>query len=234
MREDHESRVPGREYQGITARPVYRHLARVSGLAAGRRTRYQVVSVDDSGAEVTSEVYSLAPEPTADCGVQLLLTSDHQLGPAAAATLTRIGQTVGVRLDGILLAGDMINTADRASDWFDEAGGAAFFATMTGRGAQESGGRLWPGAPLLQHTPLYPTLGNHEVMGDRPDLDTLVGQRDQVLPGKWDATTYQELFPAPAAHGGYRPGAYRGAGSGDWKGHLGNLCVSRRIRLCTT
>ncbi|MFY1671172.1 hypothetical protein ACN27G_14540 [Plantactinospora sp. WMMB334] len=72
---------------------------------------------------------------------------------------------VGVRLDGVLVAGDMVNVADRASDWFDAGTGPAFFAAMTGRARTPIAGRTYRGAPLLQHTPLFPALGNHEVMG---------------------------------------------------------------------
>lgn len=197
MREDADSQLPGRRFDAVTPRSVYRHLAVVRGLPLGR-TAYRVVSVDTVGTFV-SATYTLAPAVPSGEPVRLLLTSDHQLAPMVGANLTAVARTVGTELDGALLAGDMVNVPDRASDWFDHAGGSAFFAVMTGRAAAPCGGRRWPGAPLLQNTPLYPAPGNHDVMGERPDLPTLHEQFRQPLPKRWNTTTYRELFPVPAS-----------------------------------
>ncbi|HEX8628074.1 MAG TPA: metallophosphoesterase, partial [Catenuloplanes sp.] len=110
--------------------------------------------------------------------------------------------TVGVELDGVLLAGDLVNVPDRASDWFDSAAGPAFFATMTGRAHGQVAGHTWRGAPLLQHTPLFPVIGNHEVMGRWSDTATLTEQFHDTRPDDWDVTTYEELFPLPASPAG--------------------------------
>ncbi|MFY1671168.1 metallophosphoesterase family protein [Plantactinospora sp. WMMB334] len=203
-REDADSRVPGQSYPTVTRRPVYRHLARVTGLAPGR-TPYRVVALDGRGRATVSAAYSLAPAAPAGAGVRLLLTSDHQLKAMAAANLELVAETVGTRLDGVLMAGDMVNVADRASDWFDAGTGPAFFAAMTGRARTPIAGRTYRGAPLAQHTPIFPTIGNHEVMGRWSGTASLESQFHDPQPRSWDVTTYEELFPHPrSASGGPR------------------------------
>ncbi|MBF9129626.1 metallophosphoesterase [Plantactinospora sp. S1510] len=174
-REDADSRVPGRAFAAVTPRPVYRHLARLTGLAAGR-TPYRVVSVDDRGRGTVTAAYSVAPAAPEDAGVRLLLTSDHQLKEMTPANLAKVAETVGFRLDGVLMAGDMVNVPDRASDWFDCGNGLAFFASMSGRAEHTIAGRTYRGAPLLPHTPLFPAIGNHEVMGRWSETDSLESQ----------------------------------------------------------
>ncbi|SBT43817.1 metallophosphoesterase family protein [Micromonospora narathiwatensis] len=196
MREDAESSVPGRTYAGVTPRRVYRHLARVGGLPAGR-TPYRVVSVDDGGHATVTATYSLAPAVSPGRPVRLLLTSDHQLMPMVPANLATVGETAGTALDGVLMAGDMVNVPDRASDWFDSTRRPAFFASFAGRAA----GR-WPGASILPNTPLYPAIGNHEVMGRWSATGSLEEQFNDPQPGDWDVTTYAELFPVPRSDAG--------------------------------
>jgi hypothetical protein len=176
-REDQESSVPGRSYPGVTRRPVYRQFATVTGLATGR-TPYRVVS----DGTVTA-AYSLAPAVPRDRPVRLLLTSDHQLKPMVPANLAKVAQTAGVTFDGVLMAGDMVNTPDRASEWFDTTAEPAFFPTFSA---------------ILPHSPLFPTIGNHDVMGRWSDSATLEEQFNDPQPGAWDVTTYEELFPPRA------------------------------------
>ncbi|PFG20183.1 metallophosphoesterase [Serinibacter salmoneus] len=169
---------PPRE-AGIVPREVWRLVARVADLAAGRREPYRVVSVfgpQPDPLEVTggaghvwlSDVFTLAPAPAPGAAQRILLTSDHQAEPNTPANLQLAAATLGP-LDAVFLAGDMVNRPDRASEWFDGAGGAAFFATMQGRAdrADSAGASTWHGAPLLQHVPLFPAIGNHEVQGRR-------------------------------------------------------------------
>jgi len=200
-REDADSRVPGRTYSQVTPRPVYRHLARVTGLAPGR-TPYRVVSIDEQGRPTVTPTYSLAPAVPPGRGVRLLLTSDHQLLRMTPANLAKVAETVGVHLDGVLMAGDMVNVPDRASEWFDSTAGPAFFAAMTGRAATTIAGRTYRGAPLLQHTPLFPAIGNHEVMGRWSATASLTSQFNHPQPAHWDVTTYEELFPYPRSESG--------------------------------
>jgi hypothetical protein len=200
-REDAASSVPGRQYSEVTDRPVWRHHVHVTGLEPGR-TPYRVVCVAEDGGVTLSERYSLAPALAEASPARLLLTSDHQLKSMTPANLAMVEETVGVLLDGVLMAGDCVNTPDRASDWFDSSTGRAFFASMTGRGSTTIAGRTYRGAPLLQHTPLYPTLGNHEVMGHWSAEVPLATQFDDAQPHYWDTTTYQQLFPYPRSGDG--------------------------------
>lgn len=165
--EDADSRVPGRRYDALTPRPIWRHEAVVTGLAPGVRTPYRVLSVDADGRACASEVFTLAPSPPVGAGQRVLITSDHQLGAMTAANLAKVAEITGLDLAAILHAGDLVNVPDRASEWFDDSGGAAFFPVFQGRADVELSGHRWSGAPLLQHVPVYPTIGNHEVMGRR-------------------------------------------------------------------
>ncbi|MEV0734278.1 hypothetical protein [Polymorphospora sp. NPDC050346] len=227
-REDSASAVPGRSFSAVVDRPVHRQLALVDKLPAGR-TPYRVVSVDHAGRATVTTVYTLAPVAPRKQAVKLLLTSDHQLKNMTPANLEKVAETVGVRLDGVLVAGDLVNVPDRASEWFDSTTGLAFFAGLTGRASKTLHGRTWRGAPLLQHTPIYPAIGNHEVMGRWSDTAGLDSQFNDPQPlevarqkwrgsrpsgvdeatwlaeQSWDVTTYEEMFPYPSSpNGGQR------------------------------
>jgi hypothetical protein len=180
-REDQESSVPGRTYPVVTRRPVHRHLATVTGLAEGR-TPYRVVSEG-----TVTAVYTLAPAPPPDRPVRLLLTSDHQLKRMVPANLAKVAETAGVTFDGVLMAGDMVNAPDRASEWFDSATEPPFFRTF---------------ARILPHSPIYPSIGNHEVMGRWSETATLDAQFNDPQPDDWDITTYEEMFPYPRSDSG--------------------------------
>lgn len=167
-REDASSQVPGRTYTGITDRPLWRHEAEITRLRPGLRTPYRVLSVTDRGAWTASAVFTLAPLPRRRQAQQILLTSDHQLIPNTPANLQAVVDTVGT-VDAVFLAGDLVNVPDRASEWFDDARGGAFFPGLQGRAARtvEKDGvaTTYRGGEILQHAPLFAAVGNHEVMG---------------------------------------------------------------------
>jgi hypothetical protein len=224
-REDAASRVPDRTYSAVVDRPVYRQLAHVTGLPGGR-TPYRVVSIDHFGRTTVTAVYTLAPAVSKSRPVRLLLTSDHQLKTMTPANLEKVAETAGVELDGVLFAGDLVNVPDRASEWFDSTTGLAFFAGLTGRGSQTIAGRTYRGAPLVQHSPLFPAIGNHEVMGRYSETAGLDAQFNDPQPthvaqarwdaarpaykdeetwvadASWNATTYEEMFPFPRSSAG--------------------------------
>lgn len=202
MAEDSSSRVgeqteDGEVYSAYTPRDVWRHEAVVSGLTQGERVPYAVTSVTNEGAEVSSETYTLAPLPAEGQALKILLTSDHQLMPMTPANLQKVEETVG-RLDAVFLAGDLVNIPDRASEWFDdnrtEGRGGAFFQNLQGRSSfnleHEGGVTTYRGGEIIQHAPLFPVVGNHEVMGR---FNTGSGLNDQ----------YNDPRPLEVAEGVY-------------------------------
>lgn len=166
MMEDAASAQLGRNYQGLSERPVYRHEATVSGLRQGQRLDYQVTSIDDSGRRHRSDRYTLGPAPAKGQPLKILLTSDLQLKKNVAANYQKVVETVG-RVDAVFFAGDFVNVPDRASEWFDQAARDAppFFPALQGRYQQYMPEAPYKGGEILQHAPLFGTIGNHEVMG---------------------------------------------------------------------
>ena len=200
MREDAQSQTPGGPYHGVVDRPVYRQLAVVHGLPAAERTPYRVVSVPEHGDAVLSGTHSLRGALPAGTPVHLLLTSDHQLGQMVPANLELAAETAG-DLDGVLFAGDMVNLVDRASDWFDHTNGRAFFAAFGGHASWTAAGRTFTGAPIISSAPLYPTIGNHEVIR-RSAAASLHAELHDATPDDWDVSTYEAMFPVPASDTG--------------------------------
>lgn len=220
--EDRSSVVPGRSWDRLERRPIWRHEARVDGLTQGERTPYRVRSVDGSRVGV-SDTFTLGPTPSAGTPLRILLTSDHQQMPMTAANLAQVAAEVG-RPDAVFVAGDLVNIPDRASEWFDSERGG-FFALLQGRGDQEIAGRRYRGGEILQHAPLYPAVGNHEVMG-RVDAGDLFAQFESPLPRRvaqrlvaqegatgpsasrrvqdlsFNTVTYEEIFSLPDASPG--------------------------------
>lgn len=179
MYEDSGSRVGeqtenGQVYQQITARDIWRHEALVSGIS--ERVPYYVTSIADDGTAVRSEEFTLAPLPQPGQNLTILLTSDHQLMPMTPANMQKVEETIG-RVDAVFFAGDMQNIPDRASEWFDDNRGRAFFPGLQGNanllltrtpedhGAREASETLYTGGEIIQHAPMFTAVGNHEVMG---------------------------------------------------------------------
>lgn len=170
IREDQDSKVSP-PYSQTTPRDIWRHEAEVTGLKTGDRFPYQVISIrDDQGTKETikSDIFSLASQPQHGTPLKILLTSDHQLMPMVAANLQKVVETVDP-IDAVFLAGDLVNIPDRGSEWFDDMRGGAFFPCLQGRAnyALEKDGitTIYKGGKLIQNSPIFPTIGNHEVMG---------------------------------------------------------------------
>ncbi len=171
--------------QGVTPRPVWRHEAMIAGLNPGQRLPYYVTSERADHAMVRSAVYHLAAAPSRGQPVKILLTSDHQLKPMVAANLQKVMETVGL-VDLVLFAGDLVNVPDRASEWFDEMNGGAFFPALQGRAhytlEKNSQKTLYRGAAIIQNAPMYTAIGNHEVMGRRAQELSLNQQYNSAVP----------------------------------------------------
>lgn len=166
-REDPQSKIPFPPAQ-TQPRPIWRHQATVTGLLPGQRLPYQVISRVAQARSVESAIFSLSPLPKAQQPLKILLTSDHQLMPLVSANLQKVVETVG-QIDAVFLAGDLVNTADRASEWFDDKRNGAFFPCLQGKAQyrlkKDSTETIYAGGAIIQNAPLFPAIGNHEVMG---------------------------------------------------------------------
>lgn len=195
-REDSDSQVQGRAYPEVRSRNIWRHEASVTGLQPGNRLNYRVTSKHASGQLAQSDLFTLSAAPEPGTPLQILLTSDHQLKPLTPANLQKVEETVG-RVDAVFFAGDLVNIPDRASEWFDNAEGLALFPGLQGRTQHvlDKGDTqtTYTGGQLIQHAPLFPAIGNHEVMGRYSDSASLKSQFSNTLPRKWVETFY----PAP-------------------------------------
>ncbi|MGF1481978.1 MAG: metallophosphoesterase [Cyanophyceae cyanobacterium] len=235
LREDSSSQLASPPAQP-TLRPVWRHEATVSGLTPGQRVPYQVISFPEEAEQgMRSEIYTLAPKPPPGTSLKILLTSDHQQKPMTAANLQKAVETIG-RPDAVFMAGDLVNVPDRASEWFDDEQGGAFFPGLQGRANYVLDKNrkvvVYQGGEIIQHAPLFPALGNHEVMGrfsmerglnDQfndpfPRKQALIAYEkavEQINPGadpqlkeawlkanSFNTDTYEEIFTLPQSKSG--------------------------------
>ncbi|MGD1805340.1 metallophosphoesterase family protein [Dapis sp. BLCC M126] len=227
-REDQDSFVgkqteKGLIYQQPIIRDIWRHEAKVVGLTPNNSVPYQIISEKENGKNIKSKIFNLAPKPTPGKPLQILLTSDHQLKPMSSANLQKVTENFD-KLDAIFFAGDLVNIPDRASEWFDDNRGNAFFPNLQGRANYEleKNGKktVYTGGELIQNIPLFPAIGNHEVMGIFSMKTSLNYQFSQPYPrqaakylypqnpeninldiwlknNSFNTDTYQEIFTLP-------------------------------------
>ncbi|WP_244142151.1 purple acid phosphatase family protein [aff. Roholtiella sp. LEGE 12411] len=223
-REDQQSRVASqtqnRQYQQPIKRDIWRHEAEVTGLTPGMRVPYRVTSVQKSDESVSSDVFTLAPTPKSGTPLKILLTSDHQLKPMTAANLQKVVETVG-QVDGVWFAGDLVNTPDRASEWFDDNRYSALFPGLQGRAKYEmthnSVKTIYTGGKIIQNAPMFTCIGNHEVMGQFARTGSLNNEYDNTIPravaqklysdkslidNSFNTFTYEEIFTLPKSKEG--------------------------------
>ncbi|WP_293156949.1 MULTISPECIES: metallophosphoesterase [unclassified Microcoleus] len=189
-REDKDSHISDEMKKGIIdnnpiVRHIWRHEAEVTNLMPGVRIPYLVTSETKDGESVSSKVFSLSPTPAAGIGLKILFTSDHQLMPMTAANLQKVAETID-KVDAVFMAGDLINIPDRASEWFDDDRGRAFFPGLQGRAFSEIDKNgiktVYSGGELIQHAPIFPAIGNHEIMGRFSNSTSLNDQFNDPLP----------------------------------------------------
>ncbi len=223
-REDQKSRVGNQTedkqvYQKPVERDIWRHEAEVTSLTLGKEVDYQVISKPKNGSDAKSEVYKLAPAPQPGKPLKILLTSDHQLKPMTAANLQK-AKEIG-DIDAVFMAGDLINIPDRASEWFDDNRGGAFFPAFQGRAnyqIDKDGVKTnYSGGEIIQEAPIFTAIGNHEVMGRRGRSDDLGGEYNDAIPrevaqnlygesslqaNSFNTDTYEEIFSLPESKSG--------------------------------
>jgi len=194
--EDAASNIPADEKPtaelGIVDRAIWRHEAVVTGLEPGRQLPYRVVSLH--GQQFTaSETFTLQPAPAAGEGTKILLTSDHQAMVNTPANLQLAAETIG-DIGAVFVAGDLVNVPDRASEWFDDTRGSAFFAVLQGNGGRAStGGTVYEGAPIIQNAPLFTAIGNHEVQGRRDGATSLGASFSAAVPREVAEAEYEKV-----------------------------------------
>lgn len=154
-----------RLYDSFTERPIWRHEAVVTGLTPGERVPYFVTSVND-GQIARSGAYTLQANPEPGTPVNIVLTSDQQNRAMSPGTFQKLVETVGIP-DAVLFAGDFVDNPHRASEWFDRQneGRPAFFPSMQGTFGELFPDHPYTGGEVLQHAPVFGTIGNHESPG---------------------------------------------------------------------
>ncbi len=204
-REDSQSHLPEDVPLQLTTdnpqlRLIWRHEATVTDLVRGQKLPYYVESLCNTGEVAQSRSFTLTPAPSAGTALKILLTSDHQLKPMVAANLQKVIETVGP-VDSIFYAGDLVNVPDRASEWFDDARGNAWFRCLQGRAVGK-----YRGGELIQNAPIFTTVGNHEVMGRYSAQTSLHSQFKDSVPlsgtsspslkrdQSFNTITYDEIF----------------------------------------
>ena len=190
VREDKDSQIdnPPRKSE----RNIWRHEAVVTELTQNERVPYQVESIRD-GQTIRSDVFTLTSLPKSGSALKILLTSDHQLMPMTTANLEQVVKTVG-RVDAVFLPGDLVNVPDRASEWFDDRRGGAFFPALQGRGSyqleHDGSSTTYRGGEIIQHASIFTAVGNHEVMGKVSSDLTLEEEFSQPQPRRVAVKNY--------------------------------------------
>jgi hypothetical protein len=204
--EDANSRIRDRESpEQVEERDVWRHEAIATGLTPNMRVPYTVTSVDDAGNEITSREFTLQPLPSPGTPMKILLTSDQQNRLMTPANFQKVVETIGT-VDAVFFAGDLVDEPMRASEFFDrydlnwlntnnpadpenynEARPAffnarpAFFPSLQGNYQDIFPEFPYTGGEILQHAPLFGSIGNHESPGRwRPNAEFELNGRTQV------------------------------------------------------
>lgn len=197
---------------------VWRHEAQIKGLKEGETHSYQVISVASPDKTLQSKTYIFSTSPPPDKPLRILLTSDHQRKPMVPANMEKAFETAGP-FDAIFFAGDLVEVADGYEDWFNDT--RAFFPSLQGYAKTVMNEREYVGAALIQQTPLFPAIGNHEVMGRYSSDKLLKSQFQDPYPRelalqlqpnaeeKWlkdhsfNTDTYEEVFSLPKNPNGH-------------------------------
>lgn len=151
--QDAASQLPAdrKPAEGIAHRPIWRHEAVVTNIPMGAdKQPYRVVSTDGPRL-AASGTFTLAGAPKTRKDAVVMLTSDHQAMVNTPANMHFAQATIEAELGPIstvIFAGDLVNIPDRASEWFDDQRGSAFFrAPGAGQPGRVGGGGPHDRAP---------------------------------------------------------------------------------------
>ncbi|WP_200845874.1 metallophosphoesterase family protein [Mycolicibacterium vanbaalenii] len=195
--EDGDSELPAdrKPATGIVARDVFRHHANVTVPGTDRQP-YRVVSTRGDGLAGSGTFSLRGPLGSGERAV-IMLTSDHQGKVNTPANLELAARTIIAELgqiDAVFAPGDLVNTPDRASEWFDDQRGSAFFPGLQGNGGREAtDGKIYRGGEVIQHAPFYPAIGNHEVQGRRAGHNSLDDSFNNAVPRAVAEAEYEKV-----------------------------------------
>lgn len=185
--EDSKSKIIDAPSQ-VEQRQVFRHEAYIDGLQPGKRYRYWIKSIAANEQEFTAGPFQLQALPATGAPLQILLTSDQQEKFNTLANYQTVA-TMFPKLDAVFFAGDLVNHPRRASEWFDNvlpewldnplSASPSFFPAMQGTFQQQVPTSPFCGGQILQNTPIFPAVANHEVSGRyRPNaVLTVAGEK---------------------------------------------------------
>ncbi|MEE4213300.1 MAG: hypothetical protein V2I43_28985, partial [Parvularcula sp.] len=201
--------------QEVQRRVVYRHEAEISGLTPGSERTYRIMSVDENGGVHYAGPFTLEPAPRAGEPIEILLTSDMQERYNVLPNYEKVAELFP-DLEAIFFAGDIVNVPYRAASWFDAnrdqwadniasgnfnaVNNVPFFPSMQGRFDELQPTSPSAGGELLQHVPLYPSIGNHEVNGRfRPNQEIVVNGAARTVD-----LNYMDNDPQPRWYAAWR------------------------------
>ena len=194
VREDQDSQLD-KPQTNKSSRDIWRHEAIATNLQPDQRVNYKVESIQDQQI-ISSDIFTLSCLPSAETSLKILLTSDHQLMPMTPANLQQVVKTVG-QVDGVFFPGDLVNIPDRASEWFDDRRGGAFFPSLQGKAnyklEHDGVTTTYHGGEIIQHAPLFTAVGNHEVMGKVAPESSIKEEFNQPHPRQVARLFYQSV-----------------------------------------
>ncbi len=206
-------------HQKPVSREIWRHEAHLTDLIPGKQIPYRVTTITENDELISSKTYTLEPAPLPGKPLKILLTSDHQIKPMVAANLQKVKETFE-RIDAVFFAGDLVNIPDRASEWFDDNRGNAFFPCLQGSAnyvmEYDRVQTTYTGGEIIQNAPIFPCIGNHEVMGrfntgkslneefndtiPRDVASNLYGE-ESLKDNSFNTDTYEKIFSLPDENG---------------------------------
>ncbi len=205
--------------QKPVSREIWRHEAYLTDLIPGKQIPYRVTTITENDELISSKTYTLQPAPLPGKPLKILLTSDHQIKPMVAANLQKVTETFE-RIDAVFFAGDLVNIPDRASEWFDDNRGNAFFPCLQGSAnyVMEYDGvkTTYTGGEIIQNAPIFPCIGNHEVMGRFNTGKSLNEEFNDTIPrdiafklygeesledNSFNTDTFEKIFSLPDENG---------------------------------